>query len=67
MEGKEYKVIIRYLAELTKEVMDELIEEKYVMQEWRISIYGKSEEEWGKLGEWIKNNELQCHNIRWLI
>ena len=39
----------RYLAEITKEVMSDLESSKYQMVEWRISIYGRSIDEWDKL------------------
>ena len=35
--------------------------------EWRISIYGRSADEWDKLAKWIVNNKLCSHNVRWLI
>lgn len=57
----------RYLAELTKEVISDLEASKYQMVEWRISIYGKSLDEWDKLATWVVDNKLFSHNIRWLI
>ncbi|KAH7100848.1 AMP deaminase [Auriculariales sp. MPI-PUGE-AT-0066] len=57
----------RYLAELTKEVMLDLEQSKYQNCEWRISIYGRSPNEWDKLAKWIVNNKLYSHNVRWLI
>ncbi|KAF9516503.1 hypothetical protein BS47DRAFT_1292245 [Hydnum rufescens UP504] len=57
----------RYLAELTKEVMKDLEQSKYQNCEWRISIYGRSVSEWDKLAQWIINNKLYSHNVRWLI
>ncbi|GAA99179.1 hypothetical protein E5Q_05871 [Mixia osmundae IAM 14324] len=57
----------RYLAELTKEVMDDLGITKYQMAEYRISIYGRSTTEWDKLAKWIVNNGLFSDNVRWLI
>lgn len=35
--------------------------------EWRLSIYGRSIDEWDKLAKWIINNKLYSHNVRWLI
>lgn len=35
--------------------------------EWRLSIYGKSPNEWNKLAKWIIENKLFSHNVRWLI
>ena len=35
--------------------------------EWRISIYGRSPDEWDKLAKWVVNNKLFSNNVRWLI
>lgn len=37
------------------------------MAEYRISIYGRSEDEWDKLAAWVVDNKLFTHNVRWLI
>ncbi|KZV73172.1 AMP deaminase [Peniophora sp. CONT] len=57
----------KYLAELTREVMTDLEQSKYQNCEWRLSIYGRKEDEWDKLAKWIVNNKLYSHNVRWLI
>ncbi|KAG8530823.1 uncharacterized protein KY384_004180 [Bacidia gigantensis] len=57
----------RYLAELTKEVISDLEASKYQFVEWRISIYGRSIDEWDKLAAWVVDNKLISHNVRWLI
>ncbi|ESK90498.1 amp deaminase [Moniliophthora roreri MCA 2997] len=57
----------RYLAELTKEVMTDLEQSKYQNCEWRLSIYGRSPQEWDLLAKWVVNNKLYSHNVRWLI
>ncbi|KAF2397590.1 AMP deaminase [Trichodelitschia bisporula] len=57
----------RYLAEITKEVISDLEASKYQMAEWRISIYGRSLDEWDKLAAWVVDNKLFSPNIRWLI
>ncbi|KAI3617989.1 amp deaminase [Moniliophthora roreri] len=61
----------RYLAELTKEVMTDLEQSKYQAClfncEWRLSIYGRSPQEWDLLAKWVVNNKLYSHNVRWLI
>lgn len=57
----------RYLAEITKEVISDLESSKYQMAEWRISIYGRTIDEWDKLAAWVVDNKLFSHNIRWLI
>lgn len=35
--------------------------------EWRISIYGRSIDEWDRLASWVVDNRLFSHNVRWLI
>ena len=57
----------RYLAEITKEVISDLESSKYQMVEWRISIYGRTLDEWHKLAAWVVDNKLFSHNVRWLI
>ncbi|KAL8766725.1 MAG: hypothetical protein Q9209_006594 [Squamulea sp. 1 TL-2023] len=57
----------RYLAELTREVISDLEASKYQMVEWRISIYGRTIDEWDKLASWVIDNKLISHNVRWLI
>ncbi|KAL1865484.1 AMP deaminase [Diaporthe australafricana] len=57
----------RYLAEITKEVIADLESSKYQVVEWRISIYGRSMDEWDKLAAWVVDNKLFSHNVRWLI
>lgn len=57
----------RYLAELTKQVFEDLESSKYQMTELRISVYGRSIDEWDKLAGWIVDNKLFSHNVRWLI
>lgn len=57
----------RYLAEISKEVIADLESSKYQMVEWRISIYGRSMDEWDKLAAWVVDNKLFSHNVRWLI
>ena len=51
----------------TQEVMEELKESKYQMAEPRISIYGRSRDEWDKLAKWAVENNMYCENVRWLI
>jgi len=57
----------KYLAELTKEVMAIYNEKRFVMAEWRISIYGRNKQEWAKLARWFRTYDIQCNKIRWLI
>lgn len=57
----------RYLAEITKEVVSDLESSKYQMVEYRVSIYGRSIDEWDKLAKWVVNNKLFSPNVRWLV
>lgn len=47
--------------------MADLEQSKYQMAEYRISIYGRSRDEWDKLAGWIVDNGLFSPNVRWLI
>lgn len=57
----------RYLSELTKEVLSDLEANKYQMAEYRISIYGRSPDEWDKLSKWICDNQIFSDTVRWVI
>lgn len=57
----------RYLAEITREVISDLESSKYQMVEWRISIYGRNQQEWDKLAAWVLDNKILSPNVRWLI
>lgn len=57
----------RYLAEITREIAHDLEQSKYQMSEYRISIYGRSPDEWDKLASWVVDHHLFSPNIRWLI
>ncbi|KIJ06736.1 hypothetical protein PAXINDRAFT_103249, partial [Paxillus involutus ATCC 200175] len=57
----------RYFAELTREVITDLEQSKYQNCEWRVSIYGRSVDEWDNIAKWVINNKLFSHNVRWLI
>ena len=57
----------KFLAEVTREVISDLESSKYQFVEWRVSIYGKSLDEWDKLAKWVVDNKLFSHNVRWLI
>ncbi|KAG0045042.1 AMP deaminase [Gryganskiella cystojenkinii] len=61
------KIKGRYLADITREVISDLEQSKYQMAEYRISIYGRSEDEWDKLADWVVENKLFSPNVRWLI
>ncbi|KAG0241618.1 AMP deaminase [Actinomortierella wolfii] len=61
------KIKGQYLAEITREVFSDLEQSKYQMAEYRISIYGRSMDEWDKLADWVVDNKLFSPNVRWLI
>lgn len=42
-------------------------ESKYQNAELRLSIYGKSRDEWLKLAKWAIMSNVYSDNIRWLI
>jgi len=57
----------RYLAEITQQVFKDLEENKYVLVEPRLSVYGKLRSEWEDLGRWYCTNRLASPNVRWMI
>lgn len=57
----------RYLAELTREVFEKYSKNPSLKVETRISIYGKSLDEWNKLASWINKYDINFHNNRWLV
>ncbi|XP_059609601.1 AMP deaminase 2 isoform X2 [Phlebotomus argentipes] len=57
----------KYFAQIIKEVASDLEESKYQNAELRLSIYGKSRDEWDKLAKWAINSNVYSDNIRWLI
>ena len=61
------KLANTYLNVYLQEVMEDLAESKYQMAELRISIYGRSPDEWDKLATWAVENMMYCDNVRWLI
>lgn len=52
---------------LLQEVMSDLEESKYQNAELRLSIYGKSQDEWDKLAQWAVRHKVHSENVRWLI
>lgn len=56
-----------YFAKLVKEVMKNLEDSRYQYAELRISIYGRSMDEWQKLSEWGVRNVMFSTQVRWLI
>ncbi|XP_056292609.1 AMP deaminase 2-like isoform X2 [Pseudoliparis swirei] len=57
----------KYFAHIIKEVMFDLEESKYQNSELRLSIYGRSRDEWDKLAQWAIKHRVYSDNVRWLI
>uniref|UniRef100_A0A8C0FME1 AMP deaminase n=1 Tax=Bubo bubo TaxID=30461 RepID=A0A8C0FME1_BUBBB len=57
----------KYFAHIIKEVMSDLEESKYQNAELRLSIYGRSRDEWDKLARWAVNHRVHSNNVRWLV
>lgn len=50
-----------------QEVMFDLEDSKYQNAEYRLSIYGRSDDEWDRLAKWAMMHHVYSDNIRWLI
>jgi AMP deaminase len=57
----------KYLAEITKQVFEDLELNKYQFAEYRVSIYGTSKDEWNALADWVVDNNLFHYNVRWMV
>ncbi|XP_067095477.1 AMP deaminase 2 isoform X2 [Osmerus mordax] len=57
----------KYFGHIIKEVMADLEESKYQNVELRLSIYGRSRDEWDKLAEWAVKHGVYSDNVRWLV
>ncbi len=47
--------------------MDDLEDSKYQNAEFRLSIYGRSRDEWDKLAKWALEYDVWSPNVMWLI
>ncbi|XP_057189109.1 AMP deaminase 3 isoform X3 [Triplophysa rosa] len=56
-----------YFARLIKEVAHNLEESKYQHAEPRLSIYGRSPEEWQSLSHWFIQHKVYSPNMHWVI
>ncbi|XP_069489503.1 AMP deaminase 1-like [Ambystoma mexicanum] len=56
-----------YFATIIKEVGSDLEDAKYQYAEPRLSIYGRSPEEWTKLSSWFNKHRVYSPNMRWMI
>ncbi|XP_065103105.1 AMP deaminase 2 isoform X1 [Paramisgurnus dabryanus] len=57
----------KYFGHIIKEVMADLEESKYQNVELRLSIYGRSRDEWDKLAKWAVKYKVYSDNVRWLV
>eukprot|EP00656_Telonema_subtile_P043285 TRINITY_DN49663_c0_g1_i2.p1 TRINITY_DN49663_c0_g1~~TRINITY_DN49663_c0_g1_i2.p1 ORF type:complete len:435 (-),score=126.76 TRINITY_DN49663_c0_g1_i2:178-1482(-) len=57
----------RYFAEILKGITNDLEDNKYQMAEYRVSVYGKSPDEWNKLAEWFTRHQVFSNKVRFLI
>ncbi|XP_053562535.1 AMP deaminase 1 [Bombina bombina] len=56
-----------YFATIIKEVGSDLEDAKYQYAEPRLSIYGRSPEEWTKLAQWFNKQRVYSPNMKWMI
>ncbi|XP_073176305.1 AMP deaminase 1 isoform X3 [Lepidochelys kempii] len=56
-----------YFATIIKEVSSDLEDAKYQHAEPRLSIYGRSPEEWPKLASWFNRHRVYSPNMKWMI
>ncbi|XP_053249535.1 AMP deaminase 1 isoform X1 [Podarcis raffonei] len=56
-----------YFATIIKEVGSDLEDAKYQYAEPRLSIYGRSPEEWPKLASWFNAHRVYSPNMKWMI
>uniref|UniRef100_A0A3Q3K5N3 AMP deaminase n=1 Tax=Monopterus albus TaxID=43700 RepID=A0A3Q3K5N3_MONAL len=57
----------KYFGHIIKEVMADLEESKFQNVELRLSIYGRSRNEWDKLATWAVKHQVYSDNVRWLV
>ncbi|KAG7472517.1 hypothetical protein MATL_G00109530 [Megalops atlanticus] len=57
----------KYFGDIIKEVMADLEESKYQNVELRLSIYGRSRDEWDRLAQWAVQHRVYSPNVRWLL
>lgn len=57
----------RYYAELTQQIFDRIEAQEYTASELRISIYGRTPDDWDNLAKYILRYKLYSPKQRWLI
>ena len=50
-----------------QEVIDDLEDSKYQNAEYRLSIYGRSRDEWDTLAKWAISHHMYSDNVRWMV
>ena len=50
-----------------QEVIDDFEESKYQNAELRLSIYGRSYDEWDKLAKWAITHNMYSDSVRWMV
>uniref|UniRef100_A0A8C4I0D0 AMP deaminase n=1 Tax=Dicentrarchus labrax TaxID=13489 RepID=A0A8C4I0D0_DICLA len=53
----------KYFGHIIKEVMADLEESKYQNVELRLSVYGRSRDEWDKLAKWAVKHRVYSNNV----
>ena len=50
-----------------QEVIDDFEDSKYQNAELRLSIYGRSYDEWDKLAKWAITHNMYSDSVRWMV
>lgn len=56
-----------FTSDHQQEVAHDLEESKYQHAEPRLSIYGRSPDEWDRLSKWFIQHKVHSPNMRWMI
>lgn len=59
--------LLPVVCRLFQEVAKELEESKYQHAEPRLSIYGRSTNEWKSLATWFIQHKVHSPNMRWMV
>ncbi|PRP86453.1 AMP deaminase [Planoprotostelium fungivorum] len=57
----------QYFAEITRELLEQMEKNGYERAEYRLSIYGRSKQEWTDLAQWVETFQLNSKVNRWII
>ncbi len=57
----------RFLADITREVIDGSVTNSHDYLEPRLSIYGRSENEWDALASWVVRYNLVSKRVKWMV